>query len=172
MENRNKEILSKLQDSNEGRLIQTVKEIRASGNIGLLLPLAELALTTQFKNLQQEIFSLMADLKDKNAVGQLVAIISDARFESIRLKVLTACWESGLDFSKELLVFIDLFNKADLYLSIELITLIENNPGEYSMADLEKAVEKLKLNIPDESPDKKSLRLDLAGFLETKKRAG
>lgn len=170
MEKPNKEILAKLQDSDEGLLIQTVKEIRASGNSSLLLPLAELALNTQFRNLQMEIFSLMADLKDKSSVGQLVAIVSDAKFEPIRLKVITACWESGLDFSKELLVFTDLFTKADLFVSIEILTLIENTPGTFSLSDIEKALENLKRNIPDESPEKKTLRRDLAEFLETKKR--
>lgn len=170
MEKPNKEILAKLQDSDEGRLIQAVKEIRSTGNSSLLQPLAELALNTRFTNLQLEIFSLMADLKDKKAVGPMIAIASDARFEPIRLKVLTACWESGLDFSKELLVFIDLFNKADLFISIEILTLIENTPGTFSLSDIEKALENLKRNIPDESPEKKALRHDLAVFLETKKR--
>ena len=71
----------------------------------------------------EEIFK---KLKDNGSTGILVEAIKNAgRIEEKRI-LTAACWESGLDFSKDFLFFVQLATSADFQLAMEAITVVEN----------------------------------------------
>ena len=85
----------------------------------------------------EEIFQ---KLKANNAQELLVDAIKKAgRTEEKRL-ITAACWESGLDFSKYFLFFVELATSADFQLSMEAITVIEESDGTIDKNVLEEAL--------------------------------
>ena len=61
----------------------------------------------------------------------LDAIEKKLNSESERALIVAACWESGIDFSDQLELFINLAITENLLVAIEAITVIENTEAKY-----------------------------------------
>lgn len=65
-------------------------------------------------------------LKEKNAQDILVNAIKQSNNLLEKTKLVSACWESCLDFSNHFLFFVDLACNNDFALSMEALTVVEN----------------------------------------------
>lgn len=65
-------------------------------------------------------------LKQQDGRELLLSAIADKSFRDSRNKLVAACWESGLDFSKYLEVFVILLLSGNYLEAIESLTVIEN----------------------------------------------
>lgn len=90
---------------------------------------------------RQELEGIFSKLKEKNATAILVESIKKAAKTSEKTKLTAACWESGLDFSHELLFFTELALQADFALAMEALTVIENSESMIEETVLTKALE-------------------------------
>ena len=72
----------------------------------------------------EEIFKL---LKEANAGDMLVQTIKDSENNEQKATLTAACWESGLDFSKQFLFFVDLACSDHFQLALEALTVVEYN---------------------------------------------
>ncbi len=79
-------------------------------------------------------------LKESNAQDALVEAILDLENLENRNLLIAACWESGLDFSKYVNVFLKLAIDKDLLVSLEAITVVENIETYESKEFLETAI--------------------------------
>ena len=66
-------------------------------------------------------------LKEANAGNMLVQTIKDCENEEQKAILTAACWESGLDFSKQFLFFVDLACSNHFQLALEALTVVEYN---------------------------------------------
>lgn len=74
----------------------------------------------------EEIFS---KLKDKNAGAILTESIKKSNKISDKTILTAACWESGLDFTSDFLMFTELACNNDFALAMEALTVVENIEG-------------------------------------------
>jgi hypothetical protein len=85
----------------------------------------------------EEIFS---KLKEKKAGNMLIDSIKSADRISEKTKLVAACWESGLDFTNDILFFTELCCSADFALAMEALTVVENIEGLVPEETLVKAI--------------------------------
>ena len=79
-------------------------------------------------------------LKEHNSQELLVSVIAAEEDLSKRRTLIAACWETGLDFSKHLLFFVELAVDGDYDTCLEAMTVItENMAGPFDAAEVEKA---------------------------------
>ena len=69
-------------------------------------------------------------LKKEKAVTLLVDAVKDCKNPKNKALLVAACWESGMDFRAHLDFFADLASDADLFVSMEAITVLSENIGE------------------------------------------
>ncbi|MGZ3901941.1 MAG: hypothetical protein ACXVNM_12195 [Bacteroidia bacterium] len=88
-----------------------------------------------------ELEAIFSKLKEKNAKAILIESIKKAGKVSEKTKLAAACWESGLDFSDEILFFTELACSDDFALAMEALTVVENSEGTIAENTLSKAIE-------------------------------
>ena len=86
----------------------------------------------------EEIFS---KLKETNAQPLMVNGIKSAQRIEEKTILTAACWECGLDFSKDFLFFVELACDDDFKLAMEALTVVENCDGVIDEPTLTKALE-------------------------------
>jgi hypothetical protein len=68
-------------------------------------------------------------LKKEKAVNLLVDAVKDCKNPKDKALLVAACWESGADFKNHLEFFAELVQDADLFVSLEAITVVSENIG-------------------------------------------
>ena len=75
---------------------------------------------------REEAEAVFSRLKELNATQLLLQSINEAKRPSEKTKLVAACWETGLDFSKDFLFFTTLICQPDFELAVEALTVAEN----------------------------------------------
>lgn len=99
------------------------------------------------RELREDVLKL---LRDNDARELLVAMLKLKEYRKHRKELLVACWESGLDFSAELLFFCELLSELnqEIEISLEIITVLEEMPGPFLPESVEKS-SKILNNLPE-----------------------
>jgi hypothetical protein len=85
-------------------------------------------------------------LKENNAQDFMINAIAKTKNLDQKALLIAACWETGLDFSKHYMVFIDLICHENFIVSFEAFTVIQEMEAEIDQATLKKALDVLKKN--------------------------
>jgi hypothetical protein len=127
MENENtQELIKQIQSGNTQTIIEAIDEIRKHGNNSILLPLARLLKETKDKIVEKNIIELFKDIKDQNAAECFIEILKSKEFHNIQKTILSICWQSSLDFSNFIDVFVIIFINEPFDVAFEAYTVIEN----------------------------------------------
>ncbi|MEI6021601.1 MAG: hypothetical protein WCR21_10775 [Bacteroidota bacterium] len=98
------------------------------------------------KNTRQEDEALFASLKELKAQDLLVNTIQSTNVVDFKIKLLAACWETGLEFATHFLFFVNYACDTNFQMAMEALTVIENEEGTISMEVLQAALELAKNN--------------------------
>lgn len=109
--------------------------------------------------------ALLTLKKEKGEELLLVAIASDKAKEK-RNRLVAACWESEINFSKYLPFFVLLALDNDYLVSLEAITVISTMEGPFDKKHLEDALVKVKKAKPTITTERVVLLNDLTVTLE------
>ena len=161
----NPQILSKLQSQNTELVLETIGKLRSSGNSAYLPVLIELLHSSKNPEIDSKIMSLLADIKHGEVIPQLLAAIQDKKYAAERKKLVSICWENGLDFSSSLPVFVDLVITEDLEVAFEAYTVIINMDGKITAQMLNAETDKMETALTTVSEQKKQLLIDIIDFL-------
>lgn len=101
------------------------------------------------KTSREEKDEALIKLKENNATTILVSAIQKTKNLKQKASLLAACWETGLDFSKDYLMFVELVNSTDFLVSFEALTVILEMDAEIDSDTLKKAMAILKSNKTD-----------------------
>jgi hypothetical protein len=105
-------------------------------------------------------------LKKEKGGDLLLLAIASPKAKDVRHKLVAACWESEINFSKYLPFFILLALDDDYLTSLEAITTIENMEGPFQENDIANAIKKLKEAKKTITSEKVVLLNDLIVTLE------
>lgn len=103
-----------------------IEKISNEGNRLYLPLLFDLLNSLPEQEVETEIMKLLGAVKDKESVNSFMRAIEDEKYKSIRKKLISACWQNGLDFSNFTPVFIDLIISEDWEVAFEAFTVIDN----------------------------------------------
>ena len=98
-ENKETEVLhKKLFDSDTKSVLSALGRIKEKGNTKSLKPLVSLLNSDPGPEIEKEILFILNNLKAKDAVTEIINSILNPEYISIRKKLITCCWQNGLDF--------------------------------------------------------------------------
>ena len=103
-----------------------IEKISNEGNRLYLPLLFDLLNTLPEHEVELEIIKLLGSVKDKESVNSFMRAIEDEKYKSIRKRLISACWQNGLDFSNFMPIFIDLIINDEWEVAFEAFTLIDN----------------------------------------------
>ena len=149
--------VSTLRSGNSKAIITTLDKIRKTGQISILPEIFELMLITKDENIVKTCNAVLCDLNVKEVTPLLVSAIQDKKYQSIRNLLLSACWQNGLDYHKDVLVFANILLKDDYATAIEAFTVIENSIGDMDDSAIIKLTQTLKQGFDSLEEQKKPL---------------
>ena len=82
-------------------------------------------------------------LKENNAQAFILNAITKTKNLDQKALLIAACWETGLDFSKDYQFFIDLICHENFIVSFEAFTVIQEMEAEIDQSTLHKALDTL-----------------------------
>lgn len=79
----------------------------------------------------KEIVEFLSSMKDSSAIDEMMRLLGEARFMSIRQALLTSIWNSPLDYSYYLPDFVDIAVEGNFMEAMDCLTIIENMEGPF-----------------------------------------
>ena len=89
-----------------------------------------ISIIVSYKATREEKDEALVKLKTNKANTILLSAIKKTKSLSQKALIIAACWETGLDFSKDYLFFIDLICSTDFTVSFEAFTVITEMDAE------------------------------------------
>jgi len=96
------------------------------------------------KSSREEKDEALKHLKANNAQKFMLSAIDKTKNPIQKASIVAACWETGLDFSKDFLFFVHLINDSNFHVSFEAFTVIQEMDSEIDTDTLKQALAILK----------------------------
>ena len=172
MENKTKKvkldpiIIRDLWSEEEKLVLKTLKKLRSAGNIGYIPELLKLLQKTHNETIRKELVLFIADIKDPRVIPFFLAGLRDPGLKDIRGSIVSACWQSGLDYSKDLELFIQVFFEGDFVTALEAFTVIEEAAFDLPPEELKKILKLVQKGLKKVDEEKKPLSIELEKLLK------
>ena len=162
-----KEIKKKFETKDTKEILNTLKEIRVSGQANIIPLLFEILESSKEKSISEEIVSILSQLKDKTCVPYVVKALKENEIKNFKKEIITSCWQSGLDYSEHITLFAKEFIRNDYVTAIEAFTVIEEWIFESGPEKVTECKNYLINAVSDVSADKKPLYVELVKLVES-----
>lgn len=160
-------LLSKSLKSNDiTEVLSSLNQIRVSGDSKIIFNILDLLISNPPIEISKAIIELLNEVKNQSVAEIIVKALEEERFIPIRKELIASCWSSGLDYSKYLNFFVDIFISSDFIIAFEAFTLIETFDNQISKEIIDPLIDKLKGNMNSMPDSKKSLLHELVHLLE------
>jgi hypothetical protein len=138
-------LLAALQSKDADIVLKAISDLKSLGDASLMPELLTLLANSENDEVQQQVAQLLFDLKDPRALDVLIDHLTDARFATIRVQMLAACWQCGLDTSHRLPALLNVAITTTDYLEVlEVLTIIENWDGISDQLTLREELHRFK----------------------------
>jgi hypothetical protein len=151
----NKKIEADLFSAQPETVISALNTLKKEGNVNYLPHLFELLNSSPGEKVENEIITLLNNLKVSKAAPILAEALTAPKYKPIRKTLATACWQNGLDYKDQFLVFLDLVIEEDWETSFEAFTVIDNMENYPAGEVVEQATDKIHLALKNASEQKK-----------------
>jgi hypothetical protein len=158
-------LLKGLHSADPEKVIETLEELRVSGETSDITVLMEMLHLSKDKEIRSKIHSLFANLKEKDTIPLIIAAIKNERYAPELQQLVSCCWENGLDYAPYLSLFVDLLIESDFLVAFEAYTVITNMTTTIDQVKIDIEIEKLDKALHTTSEEKKVLMLDVVDFL-------
>lgn len=161
------QIEQKLNKAATNEILSTLNEIKQNGKANILPLLFETLLRNDDKEVHDEIFKILGQLKDKESVRYIMEEINSEHSTPYIESLLTTCWQSGLDYSAHIELFAKQFIVGSYQASIEAFTVIEEWIHNSSDETKNRCLELLRQSVADINEQKKPLYVELIKLVES-----
>jgi len=101
--------------------LETIKNKGSVKDIDFLFK----CLLSENSEIVKKSFDILVDIKVKSANKLIIEKINDKEYNKILNLLVSLCWQSGLDFSDNVLLFYNIVINEDLLVSIEAMSVID-----------------------------------------------
>ncbi len=137
-------------------IVKTAFEgLKIVGEPSILLPIILELNTKNHTEKNALILEFLACLKDRKARSVMMDLIQQTELKDYQQLLLSTIWNSPLDYTDYLEVFVDLALKGDFIITLECLTIIENLDGPFSENSVMEA-QVLLGAYAESNPDKNS----------------
>lgn len=167
-----KTIIAGLSSMNDEQVISLIQDFRENGDLFIVSPLIEMLYSKRSNSLKEVILEFISDIKNQSAVEIITKIIQKRKGDSNTIGLISSCWQSNLDFSNHLPLFIDILCNSDYQTSFEAFTVIENSAGSIDKKGLDLYITTIESKLKSTPIEKHSLLTETIVMLESFKRNG
>lgn len=132
-----KSILKDLNASDSTIVLDAIKRNRKEGNQKTFKALLETLGKTDEPTVESAIIEFLFDLKDTSATTELIRVLEDNSLEFYNSFLIAAFWQSKLDGSDHLSLFVKHAIKGDYMVCLEALTVIENFDSAFSESEIQ-----------------------------------
>lgn len=159
-------IISNLISRNDDEVISLLQEFRDNGELFIVQPLLDMLFSNRSEKLKTSILEFLEDVKNQKIVPLIAQSIRDHRNNWDISKLISVCWQSSLDFSNEIDLFVDILCNENYQASFEAFTVIENSLGSLpkKQRNLQAAV--INSKIKESPKDKQPLLYEMTEIIE------
>lgn len=122
-----KEWTKMLTSGEDVAVLTALHQIRNSGSVRMLPHVIRLLTNKPDKKLSGQILQFLGEIRSQEAVPVLAEWLDIMEKTPFFAAYLSACWQSGLDFSAHITYIAKIFVKSDYQTSVEAYTLIEES---------------------------------------------
>ena len=124
----NSEMVRRLRSDKHNLVIPVLNHLRKSIHASPYLPeVIHLLYETKNIEIRRELSQFLNDYKDPGGIPHILEALQDDQFKPVWNIIISACWQSGLDYSKNLDIFITIFLKEDYLTALEAFSVIEQS---------------------------------------------
>lgn len=159
------QLINNLLSPNQLIVIDTLEEIKFSGNSKLLPFLIDLLHVSKNNDVKTQVYNILSELKHSDSIPILMEAIQNVNYKNEQEMLIRACWENGLDFTPYMSDFVELVIKGEYMIAFEAFTVIENLDGHISEIESENLLLKLKQGLESALNERKVLISELIQFI-------
>ena len=115
-----------LLSSEKEQVIRGIREVAKSGSPAVVYQLLVATFKSGFPEALEEGKKVLFNIKDQNAVGELINALKDDLFKEFRAIIAASIWEAGLNAEDRLIDLVDIAVSSDYMTIVEISTIIEN----------------------------------------------
>ncbi len=167
-----KAVVDSLIAINDEQVISLIQDFRDNGDLFIVQPLIEMLYSDRSEVLKKTILEFLSDIRNHAAVEPITQSIQLHIGDKNTTGLISACWQSSLDFSNELPVFIDILCNGDYQPSFEAFTVIENSVSNASPEKIDLYIATIESKLKATPVENKSLLTEMIVTLEGIKRSG
>ena len=160
------QIIRNLGSAEDKVVLKTIHHLRSGGNIRYLPELLKLLNNSGKEVIEKELIRFLADIKNPVAKKFLIKGLKDPELSRARGYIVSVCWQSGMDYSQELDLFVSLFLHGDYMTALECFTVIEESVMDMKREDIASLREQVVGGLKKVSEEKKLLANELVRLLE------
>jgi hypothetical protein len=124
----NNEIVRRLRSDKLNLVIPVLNHLRKSIHAAAYLPeVIHLLYETKNTETRRELSLFLSDIKDPDGIPHIIDALKDEQYKPVWNIIISACWQSSLNYSKVLDTFIGIFLKEDYLTSLEAFSVIEQS---------------------------------------------
>jgi len=159
-------ILKDLRSADDLLVLKTIHKLRSAGNFTYIPDLLKLLSQPPNELIEKELIRFLADIKDPDIIPLMVAGLKKPGGKAAHAGMLSAIWQSGLDYSKYMDMFIQLFLEGDYLVALESFTIIEQSIEHLSDQEIAEKRNHLLSGLDSVKEDKKPLARELVNLLQ------
>jgi HEAT repeat protein len=137
-------VIKDLKSNDEASALKAIEKIKKGGDATYINDLLQALVDTTDVSIENGISQLLFDLKDKDAMEEIVNQLGNPNFADVRILMLSACWQSGIDLSHRLPDFITVASTGNYMECLEVLTVVENWEAITNQEMLENEIIRLK----------------------------
>lgn len=158
-----KEIINQFKSDDVKVVIEAIKQNRKEGNADSFKALLELLKDTDEPTVEAAIIEFLYDLKDEESIPVLANAIQDEEFSFYQSFLVATFWQSAIDGSGHLDLFVKTAIHGDYMTSLEALTVIENFDSSFPHDELlELESDLLEAVEEEQNENKKALLVSMA----------
>lgn len=142
-------IIADLRSNDPAKVKKSLALVKTEGNAMMIPALLDLVNNKQM-NLDKEIEDIFFNLRDSDVIEPIVELLKDEKYLTKRRFLLTAIWNSSLDFSFYLPEFVAIAVEGDFMEAMDCLTIIENLEGPFEERHVLESQLYLKEYLEDE----------------------
>lgn len=160
-------LIKDLKSNDEKIALKAISKLKKSGDVSFVVDILEALSATTELGIENALSQLLFDLKDKEAVEELANQLFNPDFAEIRVIMLSACWQTGVDLSHRLPDFITVVSTGSYMECLEVLTIVENWEGIKNQEMLELEIIRLKAFLGEsDTPENDEMVFSLLEVLE------
>ena len=160
------QLLIRLRADDDTIKLKALGELRSSGHPEYTPVLLEIMNNTDNKFIHQKIQVLLTDIKDKGIMSHFIEALKDPKLKKLHAGISSACWQSGLDYSSHLDLFVKLFLESDYMTALEAFSVIEESLENMTEDDIGNKRDLLLKGFEQISEEKKPLAKELLHLMD------